>query len=246
MSENALVAETPQVIPDEYVLITRKLPLANARLIELGCGDAAMSRRLAEGTAVSEIVALEVDESQLERNLARDWPPSITVSRGAAESIDAPDESFDHAMMLKSLHHVRVEAMDQALAEVHRVLRPGGLLYVSEPVFDGEFNEIMRLFHDEKVVREEAIAAMGRACEKGIYERADQIHFLAPITFSDFADFERRMMNLSHTQLDIDSVTRERVRQLFESHMGQGGVSFERPMRVDLLRKSIHPQQSCL
>ncbi|HRQ56736.1 MAG TPA: class I SAM-dependent methyltransferase [Azoarcus taiwanensis] len=237
MSENALVAETPQVIPDEYELITRKLPLANARLIELGCGDAAMSRRLAEGTAVREIVALEVDESQLELNLARDWPPSITVSRGAAESIDAPDESFDHAMMLKSLHHVPVDAMDRALAQIHRVVRPGGLLYVSEPVFDGEFNEIMRLFHDEEIVRESAIAAMARACDKGLYERVEQIHFLAPIAFADFADFERRMMKLSHTDLKIDSLVRERVRQQFELHTGQGGVSFSRPMRVDLLRK---------
>lgn len=237
MSAISLAREALKIISDEYDLITQKLPLDNARIIELGCGAAVMSRRLAEGTGVREIVALEVDEAQLARNLARDWPAAIVFRRGAAESIDEPDESFDHAMMLKSLHHVPVEAMDRALEHVHRVLRPGGFLYVSEPVAEGEFNEITSLFHDEKIVREAAIAAMARACDKGLFERTEQIYFLAPIAFADFADFERRMMNPSHTPLDISPAVRERVRERFESLMGRSGVRFERLMRVDLLRR---------
>lgn len=227
----------PQVIADEYALIVEKLPLAGAHLIELGCGDGAMSRRLAEGAGVAEILAFEVDRVQLDRNLSKVTPDALTFAHGAAECIDQPDARFDHAMMLKSLHHVPIDAMDSALAEVCRVLRPGGLLYVSEPVFDGEFNEIMRLFHDEQLVREAAIAALSRVCDGGLFERNEQVHFRAPIAFADFGDFERRMMNLSHTKLDISPVVRAKVRELFESHMTPTGVRFERPMRVDLLRK---------
>jgi SAM-dependent methyltransferase len=51
------------------------------------------------------------------------------------------------------------DAEDQALAEVHRVLKPGGRLYCSEPVYWGSFNEIMRLIDDERIVREAAFAA---------------------------------------------------------------------------------------
>ncbi|MFC4485950.1 class I SAM-dependent methyltransferase [Tepidiphilus baoligensis] len=240
MSTNYSAVETVQIINDEYELIVQKLPLNNARIIELGCGDGTMSCRLAERAGVREIVALEVDEAQLARNLAKDRPASITFCRGAAEAINEPDESFDHAMMLKSLHHVPVDMMDRALEEIHRVLRPGGLLYVSEPVFEGEFNEIMRLFHDEKIVREAAIAAMERSCDKGLFERIEQIYFLTPITFIDFDDFERRMMNPSHTKLEISPVIKERVRTLFDSYMGQSGVRFDRPMRVDLLRKKTY------
>ena len=111
-------------------------------------------------------------------------------------------------------------------------------MYVSEPVAEGEFNEITSLFHDEKIVREAAIAAMARACDKGLFERTEQIYFLAPIAFADFADFERRMMNPSHTPLDISPAVRERVRERFESLMGRSGVRFERLMRVDLLRRN--------
>ncbi len=53
--------------------------------------------------------------------------------------------------------------MDAALAEIARVLVPGGWLYVSEPVFAGPFNELMRLFHDEQAVRAAALAALARA-----------------------------------------------------------------------------------
>ena len=56
------------------------------------------------------------------------------------------------------------------MAEIHRVLKPDGLAYISEPVFAGEFNEIIRLFHDELAVREAAFAAVGRAVATGRFE----------------------------------------------------------------------------
>ncbi len=230
-------SDTLVSIDDEYDLIVRKLPLRGVRLLELGCGDAAMSLRLAEGSGVKEILALEVDQIQLNRNLAKNRPVSLSFAHGAAECIDQPDASFDHVMMLKSLHHVPMAQMDNAFDQIHRVLTREGLVYISEPVFDGEFNQIMRLFHDEQLVREAAIAALARACDRGLFERVEQINFLAPVSFADFADFERRMMNLSHTQLDITESVRYQVRSLFESHMTPAGVRFERPMRVDLLRK---------
>lgn len=51
--------------------------------------------------------------------------------------------------------------MDQALAEVARVLRPGGYLYVSEPVYAGPLNEIVCLYNDEGVVARSGAAGRG-------------------------------------------------------------------------------------
>ena len=42
-----------------------------------------------------------------------------------------------------------------------RVLRPCGLVYISEPIYAGNFNDILRLFHDEQAVRLAAPAAVG-------------------------------------------------------------------------------------
>ena len=40
------------------------------------------------------------------------------------------------------------------LGEIARVLKPGGVAYLSEPVYAVRFNDILKLFHDERVVRE--------------------------------------------------------------------------------------------
>ena len=53
--------------------------------------------------------------------------------------------------------------MAHSLGEVARVLRRGGHLYVSEPVFDGALNEVVRVFNDEGVVRAAAQAALDAA-----------------------------------------------------------------------------------
>lgn len=71
-----------------------------------------------------------------------------------AESIPFEDFSFDVLLMFKSLHHVPIEKMGIAMAEIYRILKPGGIAYVSEHLYSGEFNELVKIFHDEKEVRE--------------------------------------------------------------------------------------------
>lgn len=93
------------------------------------------------------VTALEVDARQHAKNL-RDPLPDLHFIQAGAQAIPLAAAAFDLALMLKSLHHVPLAQLDQALAEVHRVLKPGGLLYVSEPVFAGPLNEVIRLFHD--------------------------------------------------------------------------------------------------
>jgi SAM-dependent methyltransferase len=136
-------------------------------VLELGCGKAEKTRSLAETGRVAEILALEVDAIQHARNLQVTDLPNVRFAHGGAEAIPAEDNAFDIVIMLKSLHHVPVAHMDTALSEIARVLKPGGLAWISEPVFAGELNEIMRLFHDEKIVREAAFAAVCRAVEDG-------------------------------------------------------------------------------
>lgn len=139
--------------------------------------------------------------------------------------------------MLKSLHHVPLPQLDQALAEVHRVLKPGGLLYVSEPVFAGPLNEVMRLFHDEELVRAAALNALQKAVVSGAWQQVGEILFDVPVQFRDFADFEARMMGVTFADHRLDASTLQQVRARFEQHSGADGARFVRPMRVNLLRK---------
>jgi SAM-dependent methyltransferase len=225
------------LVADELALMRQLLPLAGARVADVGCGAADLSRRLlAEGLA-SRVDGFEVDAIQHAANLAAAPVAGLAFHLAPADAIPFPEASFDVALLLKSLHHVPVPRMDAALGELARVLVPGGLLYVSEPVFAGAFNELMRLFHDEQAVREAARAALGRAAARGTLEAVEEVRFDAPIAFRDFDDFVARMVRVTHTDLAPGTDLLAEVRRRFEAHRRPGGARFERPMRVNLMRR---------
>ena len=226
----------PRVERDELIVLNRLVLLAAQDIIELGCGAARLARELLARYPATRVTGLEVDAIQHARNLAAPAERLRFIAAGA-QAIPLPDAQFDLALMLKSLHHVPQSIMDQALAEVHRVLRPGGHLYVSEPVFAGALNEITRLFNDEQAVRAAAQAALDRALATGAWAQVAERRFDMPAHFADFAAFERRMLDVTFAERHLDSELRERVRARFESHVGIGGAHFERPMHVRLLRK---------
>ena len=227
----------PLLISDELDLLQSLVDIDQCpRIIELGCGAAQLSRKLLRLFAACEVSALEVDERQHAKNLLQPQA-HLNFLQAGAQAIPLPDGRFDLALMLKSLHHVPLDLLDQALGEVHRVLRPEGLLYVSEPVFAGTHNEIMRLFHDEEQVRAAALRAVHKAVAAGGWEQVAEVFFAMPVRYRDFAEFEQRLIAVTYLNHQLDAATLAAVRARFEPHMTADGAYFERPMRVNLLRK---------
>lgn len=228
--------QLPQ-LRDELDLLADLVPLAEQRIIELGCGNARLARALVQRFAGSQVVGLEVDEVQHAKNVGSPQERLLFMA-GSAEAVPFPDASFDGALMLKSLHHVPLDGMDAALAEVARVVRPGGWLYVSEPIFGGALNEVVRLYNDENTVRRAAQAALDRALASGTHWAAgDEHRFAQPAHFADWAEFEARMLYPSFADHHITPALVARVRAAFLPHMGADGAHFVRPMHVRLLRR---------
>jgi SAM-dependent methyltransferase len=226
----------PPVLADEVELLEALVPLEGARLLELGCGDARFARRLLERAAVATIAALETDAVQHERNLASAHDSRLAFLLGGAQEIPLDEASFDGVLMMKSLHHVPAASLDRALAEVRRVLRPGGWLYVSEPLYAGAFNDILRLFHDEGAARAAAREALGRAARSGVLEAVAVRHFLAPREFRDYDEFVEKVVHVTHTLHAYSDEVAAQVRAKLEA-LGPGPARFLQPMRVDLLRR---------
>ena len=223
---------------DELDLLAELVPLDGQRLIELGCGAAGLARRLVQRHPGATVTGLEVDARQHAKNLASDPPPGMHFVAAGAEAIPFADASFDGALMLKSLHHVPLPLLDRALAEVRRVLAPRGWLYVSEPVYAGALNEVVRLFNDEGEVRAAAQAALDHAVAGGGWVQVAERRFEVPVHYSDFADFERRMVDVTFAERSFDDALRAAVRAHFEPHVGADGARFTRPMHVRLLRRA--------
>ncbi|MDA1360061.1 methyltransferase domain-containing protein [Glycomyces luteolus] len=102
------------------------------RVLEVGCGHGVNFPHYPD--AVTELVAVE-PEAHL-RDLAREQAASsrvaVTVLDGQAEALPVESGSFD--AVVSTLVLCSVEDQDRALAEIHRVLRPGGRLWCLEHV----------------------------------------------------------------------------------------------------------------
>jgi len=220
-------------------VIDEHLALDGKRILELGCGRAELTRAIASTGHNRQVLALEVDEVQHALHQQITDLDNVEFRLAGAEDIPADDNSVDVVFMFKSLHHVPEELMAKSFEEISRVLRPGGYAYISEPVFAGDFNEILRLFHDEQSVREAAFNAIRVAVDSGRFELADELFFNTPMRFENFSDFEEKVIGATHTDHQLSAGLHEQVRSSFEQHMGNDGAHFVMPIRVDLLRKPL-------
>jgi ubiquinone/menaquinone biosynthesis C-methylase UbiE len=98
------------------------------RLLEIGCGIGVDSIQLAQRGF--KVTAVDLTENALDiaRQFAARRGAEIDFQPGNAERLDFPDSSFDAVYSFGVLHHT--PDIERSVAEVHRVLRPGGTAYV--------------------------------------------------------------------------------------------------------------------
>lgn len=222
----------------EVEIFESLLSLDGQQILELGCGDATLTRLIATQGKDRSILATEVDEIQHEKNLQIDDLPNISFQLAGSEYIPADRNSIDTVFMFKSLHHVPVESMDQALLEVNRVLKPGGKAYISEPIFSGDFNEILRIFHDEERVRNAAFDALKRAVESGLFSLQQEIFFKNPVEFENFNQFADKVIAVTHSEHKLSDEMLTKVKWKYKQTYIKNQGQFLAPIRVDLLSKS--------
>lgn len=234
----SLTGPESQDLTNEISVLQQMLSFDQAKVLELGCGAAEKTRMIVAKTSVESVVAAEVDEIQHQKNLAVKDLDRVTFKAYGAEAIEEIDESFDIVLMFKSLHHVPLDLLDKAFDEIHRVLKPGGHAYISEPVFAGRFNEIMRVYHDEQVVRQAAFDAIARSVEKGLFHLKSEYFFENRIQLESWQQYEKNMLGVTHTDHDLSSEQYAEVKRRFLASKTEAGFVYEIPNRVDLLRKA--------
>jgi SAM-dependent methyltransferase len=109
----------------DTALIARLRRLNGGRALDVGCGEGRFCRILrAEGFVPT---GLDPTVELLEAARARD--PQGVYIEGCAEELMFADASFD--LVVSCLSLIDIAAADRAIAEMTRVLRPGGTLLVA-------------------------------------------------------------------------------------------------------------------
>lgn len=108
-----------------------------ARVLDVGCGTGRLAARLVEAPSVLMVVGLDFSAGMLEQARARLASAEATaLVRGDATRLPFADAAFDAAVSTEAFHWFPDQ--DAALAEIRRVLRPGGrlLLALVSPPFE--------------------------------------------------------------------------------------------------------------
>jgi SAM-dependent methyltransferase len=116
---------------------------ALADYLEVGCGAGAVTRFAAADLGLNA-VGIDIDPDQVERaRTAGAGVPNLEFREADATRLPFEDARFDVVLSFMATHHIR--GVQSALAEVARVLRPGGYFVYADIFLPAPLAAIGRL-----------------------------------------------------------------------------------------------------
>jgi SAM-dependent methyltransferase len=125
-------------------------------ILEIGAGAGAATSELLRRTP--RVTSLEYDHA-LVRKFAQHSDQPACIIQGDAASLPFADRTFSCTLAILVLHHLKSSALqDRAFAEIHRVLRPGGIFLAGE-IPDGWLHRVMHIRSTFTPVQPASLAA---------------------------------------------------------------------------------------
>ena len=108
-------------------LVFQWLPEKKGSILDIGCGDCFITRHFPK--KCDKVYGLDISYDHI--HLASGWYPELHLVKGSMENIPFRNSSFDIVTAIEVLEHTEDDA--SAIAEVERVLKPGGTLILTVP-----------------------------------------------------------------------------------------------------------------
>ncbi|HXF82421.1 MAG TPA: class I SAM-dependent methyltransferase [bacterium] len=114
--------------------VAASLDLAgDERLLDVGCGTGTLLAALAIRHPKARLVGIDADPRMLARAAAK-VPPgrAVALIRAYAQALPFADGAFDAVVSTLIFHHLSAGTKRAAIAEIRRVLRPGGTFLLAD------------------------------------------------------------------------------------------------------------------
>ena len=173
-----------------YDRVASAVPLEGRDVLEVGCGRGGGAAFVFAHHRPRSLTALDLARSAIERAGREHARPGLRFVQGDAEALPFGDASFDAVLNVESAHWY--PDVGRFLAEVHRVLRPGGSLLIAD-------------------VRHLDLSAHA---EDAVMPRSDMRRFVAELEASPFSMVEDEDITANvRRALELDSPRRRELIQ---------------------------------
>jgi len=225
------------VAVERTALLDELLDVGDRDVLDVGCGEGWLVRRLA--AAGARVIGIDPLPGALEQARSEDPDHADRYLEGVAQALPFEPECFDIVILFNSLHHVPEDAMDAALAEAARVLRPTGRVFVQEPRAEGELFEMVRPVDDETHVRAAAQAALRRGGGGALVELEHRV--AAPVMrLRDVEALRHMIVSVDPARAAAHAEHETALRIAFDrlGRAVEDGREFEAPVSVDLFGRA--------
>ncbi|MCP4008920.1 MAG: class I SAM-dependent methyltransferase [Proteobacteria bacterium] len=219
----------------DFQVLQDTLELSNRRVVDIGCGKGEFAAAIAGLGA--QVSGIEPDPVQAASNRNAKPVPGLDLFEAGAQSLPLESTSQDVLLFRFSLHHIPPALYPEVLNEAARVLKPGGSLYIMEPVAQGSSQYVMELFHDETRVRAKAQQALTDFAP-AYFEHRKTYNYTVVRHYDDFEAYVKRYGKLSYNSYALDTVDNASVKNRFrEFQQDDGRIVLKQPVKADLFTR---------
>src|SRR5262249_51219477 len=114
--------------------ILKQIRATDLKILDIGCGTGQFATKVLQRYPQARLVGLDLCESMLQKAVHRSAGHFATV-RADSHRLPFADDCFDIVTCSHSFHHYPDQP--RVVAEMYRVLRPGGRLFIADGNRDG-------------------------------------------------------------------------------------------------------------
>jgi ubiquinone/menaquinone biosynthesis C-methylase UbiE len=153
--------------PSHRMMLNQMAP-EDKRVLDIGCGTGQFAARVLEQCPAAQVWGLDLSEGMLEhaRQRLQAAGDRVHLVHGDSENLPFPANSFDVVTCSHSFHHYPNQA--RVVAEMHRVLAPGGKLMIIDGDRDGLWGRF--IFDGIVVMMEGAVKHLSGAAFHNLFD----------------------------------------------------------------------------